>query len=92
MTKDVENQQREFIHKMTSNLPVLRASVGLTQRNLSEKIGLSRQTVAAYETEKRDMTWSAYLALVCVFTQYESANKLMRHLGVFDPAFLENAL
>ena len=52
---------------MITELPVLRARLGLSQEELGEKIGLSRQMVVAMETRKRPMTWNTYLSLILLF-------------------------
>lgn len=60
-------RQDEFIARMIKNLPVLRASVDLTQEQLGAKLGVSRQTIVAIENGKSPLTWSLYLAMICVF-------------------------
>ena len=39
---------------MKNNLPALRAERGWTQAELAERLGVSRQTVIAIETERYD--------------------------------------
>ena len=60
----------------------------MTQAELAEKVGVSRQTIVAIETKKRPMPWSLYLALVCVFEQYEDSKKLFDSFELFDGGFV----
>lgn len=76
--------QDEFIARMIKNLPVLRASVNLTQEQLGAKLGVSRQTIVAIENGKSPLTWSLYLAMVCVFGLYEESRNLIEKLELFD--------
>jgi Predicted transcriptional regulators len=75
--------QDEYIGRMIKNLPVLRASVGFTQEQLGLKLGVSRQTIVAIENEKSSLTWSMYLAMVCIFEKYEESNELLEKLNLF---------
>ena len=75
--------QDEYISRMVKNLPVLRAAVGLTQEQLGSKVGVSRQTIVAIENQKNPLTWSLYLAVVCVFEQYEESKELVEKLKIF---------
>ena len=88
--KREELMQNEYIGRMVKNLPLLRASVELTQEHLSEKLGISRQTIVAIENEKSPLTWSLYLAMVCVFEQYEPSKKLLASFEVFSSKFLKD--
>lgn len=84
--------QDELLNLMVKNLPVLRAAVDLTQEQLGAKLGVSRQTIVAIENGKSPLTWSLYLAMVCVFGLYEESEKLMEMLSLFDAEFVANAL
>lgn len=56
-----------LIDKFIYELPILRARIDMTQDEISEIAGLSRQTYSALETHKRRMTWSNFMALLFVF-------------------------
>ena len=81
--------QDEFIDKMVKCLPVLRASIKISQRELANRIGITRQSMMAIETKKRPLQWSTYLALVLVFQQNENSNGILQHLELFDSEMLE---
>jgi DNA-binding XRE family transcriptional regulator len=72
------------IEKMVKNLPVLQASIRLSQRQFSGKIGITRQSMVSIEIRKRHLPWSLYLALVLVFYQFEDSKKLMGNYKLFD--------
>ena len=82
--------QDEYINRMVKNLPVLRAAVGLTQEQLGEKLGVSRQTVVAIENKKTPLTWSMYLAIVCVFGQFKESEELSEKLELFSKEFIRH--
>ena len=64
--KEKVAMQDEYMDTLIKNLPVLRAATSMTQAQLAEKVGVSRQTIVAIETRKRPMPWSLYLATILV--------------------------
>jgi len=50
-----------------NNLPELRAERGWTQAELAAKLGVSRQTIIAIETERYDPSLPLALAIADVF-------------------------
>jgi putative transcriptional regulator len=54
---------------MKNELRVLRARHNLTQAELAEKLGVTRQTVNAIETEKYDPSLSLAFKMAAVFGQ-----------------------
>ncbi|HIW74047.1 MAG TPA: helix-turn-helix domain-containing protein [Firmicutes bacterium] len=75
--------KRALIQKLVDELPVLRAKLGLSQEELGERIGLSRQMVVAMENKRRPMTWNTYLSLMMLFLHNRSTAGLIRALGVY---------
>ncbi|MDR1642543.1 MAG: helix-turn-helix transcriptional regulator [Clostridiales bacterium] len=73
-----------YIGKMTESLPVLRATLNITQQDLGECVGVTRQTIAAVENRRRPLTWSLFLALLYIFEKNERARDMMRFLKVID--------
>lgn len=59
--------REELIDKFIYELPILRAQIDMIQDEISEIVGLSRQTYSALETRKRKMTWSNFMALLFGF-------------------------
>ena len=75
--------QEKAIQKMTQSLPVLRTMLQLSQAQLAELIGVGRQTLVAFETGKRTMTWNTFLSLLFVFSQRQETRELLNVLGIY---------
>lgn len=60
-----------LIAKMVENLTVFRAKLGLTQAELAEIAGISRQTILSIEKKQRGMTWNMFLSLLYIFKTNE---------------------
>ena len=75
-----QDVRRELAAKLTHELPVLRARLGISQKELAEKIGLSRQTLNNIETGKKDMPWVTFLALIAVFQNNEETKKMLSNV------------
>lgn len=69
------------IIQLTNDLPILRAALGLSQEDLAERVGLSRQTYNAIEKKTRVMTWSTCMALIGVFANNEKSKKILQTTG-----------
>lgn len=76
-----------LINNMADNLPVLRKALGISQEELANKIGISRSTVVAIESRKRDMSWNTFLSLILLFTKNEETNRLLNVLGIYTDEF-----
>lgn len=75
--------KENLIAILTEELPVLRAKLGLSQEELSEIIGISRQTYSGIETKRRPMTWNTFLSLVFVYSQNEKTVDMLKNCGAF---------
>lgn len=53
-----------LISKLTEYLPTLRGTVKVSQEQIANAIGVSRQTYNSIELKKRKMSWNTYMALV----------------------------
>ena len=62
------NEQEVLIQHMVDRLPALRKKYGISQKELGEKIGLSRQTISAIERKTTPLTWTSMLAMLMFFT------------------------
>lgn len=74
----------EKIEIMTQKLPVLRTMLQISQAELAELLGIGRQTLVAFETGKRKMTWNTFLSLMFVFTQKKETRDLLYILGIYS--------
>lgn len=77
-----------FIEKLTDELPVLRSTINITQEDLAEAVGISRQTYNAIEGGKRKMSWNTYLALLMFFDYNPRTHIMIRRLEIF-PEIME---
>lgn len=76
---------------LVEELPTLRAKIGLSQSEVGEIIGVSKQTYSAIETKKKKMTWNLYLALILLFSINEKTEKMLEASGAFSEE-LQNIL
>ena len=72
-----EELKRLYIDRMVENLTVLRAKLGVTQSELAEIAGISRQTILSVEKKQRGMTGNMFLALLYIFTANEKTVPLV---------------
>lgn len=72
-----------FIAALTPNLPALRKLAGISQEELANLLGISRQTYSAIEREVRRMSWNTYLSLILFFDHNQKSHKLLRTLSLF---------
>lgn len=62
------NEQEILIQHRVDRLPAIRKKYGISQKELGEKIGLSRQTISAIERKTTPLTWTSMLAMLMFFT------------------------
>lgn len=62
---------------MALNLSTLREKAKITQDELSDRLGLSRQTIGAIENEKRDMQWCTFSVLFMFFANDDETKRIM---------------
>jgi DNA-binding XRE family transcriptional regulator len=80
-----EAMKKELIETLTNELKVLRAKIGITQQELADKLGVSRQTYGMIENKTQDMNWSQFLALTFLFRSNQDTSKLLEWTGAFTP-------
>lgn len=68
---------------LQENLAPLRARIGISQEEISNVIGVTRQTYYAIESGKREMPWSTYLALIFFFDSIKSTSEMIRELRIY---------
>lgn len=86
MGNSIENKtldKERLLEIMTDNLPALRAKIGLSQDEVSNIIGISRQTYCAIETHKRKMSWNTFMSLLFLFWYNEKTKVLVSAIDVF---------
>ena len=74
--------KRRLCRTMAVNLPALRAKLGLSQDDLADRLGFSRQTISAIENGKREMQWSTFSAMALFFARDKELEDLMVVMGI----------
>ena len=75
------NLRNTIIELLRKELPVLRAKARISQKEIAERIGISRQTYSSNETGKRKMSWTTFLALIAYFQNNESTKKMISEIN-----------
>lgn len=83
--KFTDEDKAKLIDILTKNLPVLRAKIGVSQEEVSNIIGVSRQTYSSIETLKRPMTWSMFLSLILFFGCNDGTSAMLDGMGILTP-------
>lgn len=73
-----KREKDELIDSLTPMLPVLRATIGISQGEIADYIGVSRQTYCALEVGKRKMSWNTFLSLFLFFISNSGTNNLLK--------------
>lgn len=73
-TADIRNKMTELLR---NEMPVLRAKARVSQGEIADKIGISRQTYSSVETGKKEMSWTTFLALIAYFQNNESTRQML---------------
>ena len=92
MSNSIDNINKlksSLMEQFRDELPVLRAKGRLSQENIAEKIGISRQTFNAIETGKREMNWTTILALVALFQNNEQTRYMIESMNGFNEGMVE---
>ena len=80
-----DNFKDNLIDILTSELKVLRAKAEISQKDLAERIGISRQTYGSIECGKQKMTWNTFLSLLYLFENNEGTLKIIHQIGAHPP-------
>lgn len=80
-----EIDRNKLIEILTDELPVLRAKLGISQDDISNVVGISRQTYSAIETKKRKMSWNTFLSLILFYGYNENTTDFVEAIGAFPP-------
>jgi DNA-binding XRE family transcriptional regulator len=65
---------------LREELPTLRAKAKISQEELAQKIGVSRQTYSSIETGKRDKTWTTFMTLIVFFQNCELTENIYKYM------------
>ena len=79
----MEDYRKASIEILIENLPSLRARIGITQEELANIIGISRQTYYSLEKGNREMSWPIFLAIVFIFDSVKETSEMIRDLRIY---------
>lgn len=74
-----------LIKKLTDNLKQLRAMMDISQEQLANIIGVSRQTINAIESGRREMHWMMFVTIILFFLKDEEVRSLLTFMGIYTP-------
>ena len=81
----MSSEERQVLCKvMASNLSTLREKAKLTQDELADRLGLSRQTISAIENGKREMQWSTFSVLLMFFASDAEIKQIMIAMSIVN--------
>lgn len=75
--------REQYTKRMSANLPILRMKLGLSQTELAELMGVTRQTVSAVENGVRPLSWTGFLSLLFIFMQNSETKPLLKVLEIY---------
>ncbi len=78
-----DKEKERFITTLTPHLAILRTKAEISQEEIANLIGVSRQTYSSIERKIRKMSWSTYLSLVLFYDHNQKTHQLMRQLSLF---------
>ena len=88
----ISAEQKRMISVLSQALPLLRKEMGVTQSELAEKVGVSRQMISLIERQLQPMTWTLFLAIVFFFKCNNDFDKGKRKFAKKYPNVVEQIL
>ena len=88
----LSKQQKEMIVTLSKALPYLRDDLGVSQSDLAQKVGMSRNMISLIEREKQEMTWTQFLAIVFFFKSNNDFEKGKKTFAKKYPNIVEELL
>ena len=80
------NKNKELLGRcieiLTKELPVLRKMTGLTQKDLANILGVSRQTITNIESGAGKMKWSLFLAIMFIFDLDYNTSEYLKTIDI----------
>ena len=78
-----EEEKALLIEKLTPELQTLRAKAEISQEEIANIIGTSRQTYGAIERRARRMSWSTYMSLILFYDYNRKTHSMIRNMPAF---------
>ena len=68
---------------LQDNLSALRARADITQEELANILGISRQTYYAIESKKKQMSWNTFMTTIFFFHELKSTTEMLKELKIY---------
>ena len=78
-----EEERDKYIYALKDDLAVLRVKAGVSQGDLCNIIGVSRQTYSAIENGRKKMMWPTYLTLIYFFDSIAATREMLRSMPAY---------
>lgn len=88
----LSEEQIRMTETLSQALPYLRKEVKITQTDLANKVGVSRQLISLIELGKQKMTWTLFLAIVFFFKCNNDFNRSQRKIIKKYPNVVEQMM
>ena len=85
-------EQQRMISVMSQALSHLRKEMGVSQTDLANKVGVSRQMISLIERQLQPMTWTLFLAIVFFFKCNNDFDKGKKQIVKKYPNVVEQIL
>lgn len=85
-------EQQNMISVLSQALPYLRKEMGVSQTELANKVGVSRQMISLIERQLQPMTWTLFLAVVFFFKCNNEFDKGKKKIAKKYPNIVEQLL
>lgn len=83
MENTVSHMNKEqYQRALAENLPLLRSRLSLSQTEVADMVGTSRQTISLIERGSREMMWDTCMSLTLLFVSNPETRSLMPPLGI----------
>lgn len=83
-TNPGEKEKDKIVKEFVELLPMLRARLGITQKELGERVGATRQTILFVENKRRQLIWSMFLSLAFLFVMDSRTRPFLMASGVIN--------
>lgn len=88
----ISDEQQRMISVLSQALPHLRREMGVSQTELANKVGVSRQMISLIERQLQPMTWTLFLAVVFFFKCNNDFDKGKKKIAKKYPNVVEQIL
>lgn len=74
--------KEQYQRAIAENLPLLRSKLSLSQKEVADLVGTSRQTISLIERGSREIMWDTCMSLTLLFISNPETRSLMPLLGI----------